>query len=59
MGFNLGIDDDDFYEHPAINNHYEIVLEYHSPTPDTYRIVGVLVWPVRFVFCVIVMSFLF
>lgn len=49
MGFNLGVDDDDYYEHPALNNHYEIVLEYHSPTPDTYRIVGVLVWPIRYV----------
>ena len=25
-----------------------IVLSYHSPEPDTYRIVGVLVWPSRY-----------
>ena len=51
MGFNLGVDDGSFYDHPALNNHFEIVLEYHSPTPGTYRVVGVLVWPVRLEFC--------
>jgi transmembrane 9 superfamily protein 2/4 len=49
MGFNLGIDDDEYYTRPALNNHYEIVLEYHTPRPDTHRVVGVLVWPVRLV----------
>jgi transmembrane 9 superfamily member 2/4 len=49
MGFNLGNDDEENYDHPTLNNHYEIVLEYHSPTPDTFRVVGVLVWPMRFV----------
>lgn len=28
MGFNLGKDDGDFQEQPALNNHYEIVLRY-------------------------------
>jgi Endomembrane protein 70 len=51
MGFNLGIDDGEYFAHPALNNHYDIVLQYHSPTPGTYRVVGVLVWPVRFVYC--------
>ncbi|TFL04414.1 hypothetical protein BDV98DRAFT_562209 [Pterulicium gracile] len=45
IGFNLGKDDDGFEEEVALNNHYEIVLKYHVPTPGTYRIVGVLVWP--------------
>lgn len=25
------------------------MYRYHKPTPDTFRIVGVLVWPARFV----------
>ncbi|KII92448.1 hypothetical protein PLICRDRAFT_50826 [Plicaturopsis crispa FD-325 SS-3] len=46
MGFNLGKDDEPpFDEAPALNNHYEIVLRYHEPTPGQYRVVGVLVWP--------------
>ncbi|KAJ7072294.1 hypothetical protein C8F01DRAFT_1243356 [Mycena amicta] len=46
MGFNLG-DDEGPYQNttPALNNHYDIVLRYHSPTPGNYRVVGVLVWP--------------
>lgn len=28
MGFNLGNDEDEFAETPALNNHYEIVLKY-------------------------------
>ncbi|CAL1706851.1 unnamed protein product [Somion occarium] len=40
MGFNLGDDEDEFIDNPALNNHYEIVLN-----PDVYRVVGVLVWP--------------
>ncbi|OJA11697.1 hypothetical protein AZE42_02099 [Rhizopogon vesiculosus] len=43
MGFNLGNDDTDV---PYLNNHYEIVLRYHEPSPGVYRVVGVLVWPV-------------
>lgn len=45
MGFNLGIDEGDYAETPALNNHYDIVLKYHNPRPDIYRVVGVLVWP--------------
>ncbi|KAI0745854.1 endosomal P24A protein [Earliella scabrosa] len=45
MGFNLGYDEGEFKEMPALHNHYDIVLRYHSPTPGVYRIVGVLVWP--------------
>jgi len=43
MGFNLGNDDEP--ETPILHNHYEIVLKYHEPIDDVYRIVGVLVWP--------------
>ena len=50
MGFNLGIDDGEFYANPALNNHYEILLEYHTPTPGSHRVVGVVVWPSRLVF---------
>ncbi|OCH92293.1 hypothetical protein OBBRIDRAFT_824786 [Obba rivulosa] len=46
IGFNLGNDEEEFAETPALHNHYEIVMRYHSPSPDVYRIVGVLVWPV-------------
>jgi transmembrane 9 superfamily protein 2/4 len=45
MGFNLGNDDGPFEEAPALNNHYEIVLRYHTPSPGKHRVVGVLVWP--------------
>ncbi|TCD69794.1 hypothetical protein EIP91_006107 [Steccherinum ochraceum] len=43
MGFNLG--NDDIPDTAILHNHYEIVLKYHQPTPDVYRIVGVLIWP--------------
>lgn len=52
MGFNLGVDDDDFYTNPALNNHYEILLEYHTPEDGSHRVVGVVVWPSRWV-CVV------
>ncbi|TDL24197.1 Nonaspanin [Rickenella mellea] len=46
MGFNLGNDEEEqFQVMPALNNHYDIVLQYHSPKPGSYRVVGVLVWP--------------
>ncbi|KIY50336.1 hypothetical protein FISHEDRAFT_39632 [Fistulina hepatica ATCC 64428] len=45
MGFNLGNDEGAYKDVPALNNHYEIVMKYHQPTPGKYRIVGVLVWP--------------
>ena len=51
MGFNLGNDEEErFIDKPALNNHYDIVLRYHHPTADDYRIVGVLVWPLRCVY---------
>ncbi|KAH9929506.1 endosomal P24A protein [Epithele typhae] len=47
MGFNLGNDEGVFEYMPALYNHYDIVLRYHKPAPDSevYRVVGVLVWP--------------
>ena len=27
MGFNLGMDDDEYAEMPALNNHYDVVLK--------------------------------
>lgn len=46
MGFNLGNDDPPrFSEHPALNNHYDITLQYHKVDATHFRIVGVLVWP--------------
>ena len=63
MGFNLGDNEGKHQNLPALNNHYEIVLRsvsslgcgscclnvcrYHRPTPHTFRVVGVLVWPAR------------
>ena len=47
MGFNLGNDDGELYANPALNNHYEILLEYHIPVSGSYRVVGVVVWPSR------------
>jgi len=54
MGFNLGVDDGEFYANPALNNHYEILLEYHTPVPGSHRVVGVVVWPSRLVFGVLI-----
>lgn len=45
MGFNLGNNEGPYQHQPALNNHYDIVFRYHNPAPNTYRIVGVLVWP--------------
>ncbi|KAF8235984.1 hypothetical protein L208DRAFT_1422169 [Tricholoma matsutake] len=42
VGFNLGNKAGGL---PALNNHYDIMLKYHKQAPNTYRIVGVLVWP--------------
>lgn len=42
-GFDLGFMDED---KPVFNNHYEIIVEYHKPTEDSYRVVGVIVEPV-------------
>ncbi|KAF2455350.1 hypothetical protein BDY21DRAFT_373440 [Lineolata rhizophorae] len=41
-GFALGEIRD---EKPALNNHYDIVVEYHQAGPDAFRVVGVLVQP--------------
>ena len=30
---------------PALNNHYDIVVDYHETSPGEYRVVGVLVQP--------------
>ncbi|KAI0045275.1 Nonaspanin TM9SF [Auriscalpium vulgare] len=45
MGFNLGNDDPPHEERPLLNNHYDIVLRYHTPKAGNHRVVGVLVWP--------------
>jgi len=44
-GFELGTIDDE--GKPAINNHFDIQIEYHI-NKGRYRIVGVLVWPYRY-----------
>ncbi|QRV79231.1 transmembrane 9 superfamily member 1 [Ceratobasidium sp. AG-Ba] len=46
MGFNLG--DDESEQHkvdPALYNHYDILLSYHTRDNINYRVVGVVVWP--------------
>ncbi|KAG2016055.1 endosomal P24A protein [Coprinopsis cinerea AmutBmut pab1-1] len=45
IGFNLGDNEGVNQNLPVLNNHYEIMLNYHKPTESTYRVVGVLVWP--------------
>ncbi|KAG6820735.1 hypothetical protein H0H93_012381 [Arthromyces matolae] len=45
QGFNLGHFNPESEEQPSLNNHYDVMFKYHKPTPDTFRIVGVLVWP--------------
>ncbi|KAF2108398.1 endosomal P24A protein-like protein [Lophiotrema nucula] len=42
-GFALGIVDDEGA--PMLNNHYDIVVEYHEAAKDQYRVVGVMVDP--------------
>lgn len=41
-GFPLGAVVD---EQPRLNNHYDIVIDYHEVRPDQYRVVGVQVVP--------------
>ncbi|KAJ9667934.1 Transmembrane 9 super member 2 [Coniosporium apollinis] len=41
-GFALGSVEN---EQPRLNNHYDIVIDFHQPSKDTYRVVGVLVEP--------------
>ncbi|CAE6449109.1 unnamed protein product, partial [Rhizoctonia solani] len=46
MGFNLGDDErEEFKVNPALHNHYDIVLNYHTRDQANYRVVGVVVWP--------------
>ncbi|KAH8727883.1 endosomal P24A protein-like protein [Phaeosphaeriaceae sp. PMI808] len=41
-GFALGLVEDDS---PVLNNHYDIVIDYHEASNNNYRVVGVLVDP--------------
>ncbi|XP_014555842.1 hypothetical protein COCVIDRAFT_16662 [Bipolaris victoriae FI3] len=41
-GFALGLVDE---EKPMLNNHYDIVIDYHEASPGNFRVVGVLVDP--------------
>ncbi|KAG9103360.1 hypothetical protein FRC06_011307 [Ceratobasidium sp. 370] len=46
MGFNLGDDETgEFKVNPALFNHYDILLKYHTRDKINYRVVGVVVWP--------------
>lgn len=42
-GFALGMVEE--ANRPILNNHYDIVIDYHEAGPDNYRVVGVLVDP--------------
>ncbi|KAI7889332.1 uncharacterized protein EV154DRAFT_538893 [Mucor mucedo] len=42
IGFALGSHDNN---RPALNNHYDITIDYHHREDDKYRVVGVLVTP--------------
>nr|XP_018260545.1 endosomal P24A protein [Kwoniella dejecticola CBS 10117]OBR82703.1 endosomal P24A protein [Kwoniella dejecticola CBS 10117] len=47
QGFNLG-DDETIPDKPALNNHYDIFIQYHTKegySSKQYRVVGVLVYP--------------
>ncbi|WVR08326.1 hypothetical protein IAU60_005379 [Kwoniella sp. DSM 27419] len=44
QGFNLG-DDETIPDMPALNNHYEIYIQYHARDSRHFRVVGVLVYP--------------
>lgn len=44
QGFNLG-DDETNPEHPALNNHYDILIQYHKRDSQHFRVVGVMVYP--------------
>ncbi|KAG8714449.1 hypothetical protein FRC08_011913 [Ceratobasidium sp. 394] len=46
MGFNLGDDEKEpFKVNPALFNHYDVLLKYHTRDNVNYRVVGVVVWP--------------
>lgn len=44
QGFNLG-DDESVPDMPALNNHYDIYIQYHKKDAQHFRVVGVLVYP--------------
>lgn len=44
QGFNLGDDETD-PERPALNNHYDIYVQYHARDAGHFRVVGVMVYP--------------
>ena len=44
QGFNLGDDETD-PDRPALNNHYDIFVQYHARDADHFRVVGVVVNP--------------
>jgi len=49
IGFNLGNNEDIKYQQvPAIHNHYDILINYHTDDDKHFRVVGVLVWPRTF-----------
>ena len=43
-GFNLG-DDETTPDMPSLNNHYDVVIQYHARDAAHFRVVGVLVYP--------------
>lgn len=43
IGFDLGSAGSD--GQLRLNNHHDIIIEYHERAPDDLRVVGVLVWP--------------
>lgn len=50
-GFQLGTTDEEgSSSRPTLNNHYEIVMRYHTRDNNKHRIVGVLVWPMRLIY---------
>jgi len=34
-----------FDDRPLLNNHYDIVIDYHQPSKGNYRVVGIVVYP--------------
>ncbi|KAF1983579.1 hypothetical protein K402DRAFT_448153 [Aulographum hederae CBS 113979] len=44
-GFPLGLADPEGKKPPVLNNHYDIVIDYHKASKDMYRVVGILVYP--------------
>ncbi len=43
IGFEMGYNSKD--DRPHLNNHFEILIQYHTEDDVTFRVVGVLVWP--------------